>query len=73
MAEAPDSRYVGFKVSKDDGTDNALKNGHSTSSATTSTNPMDLLLCDYVKLRKVRAATQKGKRTAVDKKLQVSI
>lgn len=77
MAEAPSSRYVGFKVSKDDGTDNALKNGHSTSSAiteaTTSTNPMDLLLCDYVKLRKVRAATQKGKRTAIDKKLQVSI
>ena len=36
---------------------------------------MDLLLCDYVKVRKMRTGlgtgTQKVKRTAIDKKLQV--
>ena len=41
--------------------------------ATTAPLPttIDLLLCDYVKLRKVRTGTQKTKRTAIDKKLQV--
>ena len=73
MAEAPSSRYVSFDVSKPDSANKAPENGHGTSSAATSTSAMDLLLCDYVKLRKVRGGTQKGKRTAIDKKLQVSI
>lgn len=46
-----------------------------SSGASTSTVAVDLLLCDYVKLRKVRTETRevKGKITAADKKLQVAI
>ena len=79
MAEAPSSRYVSFEdeVSKDNEKkvpdSKAPENGHGTSTAATSTSAMDILLCDYVKLRKVRTGTQKGKRTAIDKKLQVPI
>ena len=34
---------------------------------------MDLLLCDYVKLRKVRRGREKITKTMIDKKLQVYI
>ena len=37
------------------------------------TKSTDLLLCDYVKLRKVRMGTQVYTKTATDKKLQVRI
>ena len=33
---------------------------------------IELLLCDYVKLRKVRIGPQKMKKTTIDKKLQVA-
>ena len=78
IAEAPSSRYVSFDVSTND-ENKAPESGHGTSSAGATSKSaamdeaMDLLLCDYVKLRKVRTGTQKGKRTAIDKKLQVSI
>ena len=66
MAEAPSSKCV----SEAHDTINKVRtNAVSTSSA--SASPVNLLLCDYVKLRKVPAGTQKVKRTLIDKKLKV--
>ena len=68
MAETPS----GICVSRNEISE-APVNISSSVGACASTIATDLLLCDYVKLRKMRTGPQKEKSTATDKKLQVCV
>ena len=66
MAEAPSGR-----TTSENETTIAASLASSKGSAKSPDVAVDLLLHDYVKLRKVKTGTQKAKQTAADKQLQV--
>ena len=73
MAEAPSNRYVTRSTISEATT--ASRSGprslDTDGMICPGTIEMDLLLCDYVKLRKARRGAEKTKKTKIDKKLQV--
>jgi len=76
MAEALGSRNVTTSTTNEatiNTAASAVESPGNVSSRASSTiaAAMDLRLCDYAKMRKVRTGTQKIKRTVNDKKLQV--
>ena len=73
MAEAPSSRYVTRSTISEamiNTVTTALRSSGIVCPGGSGNIEMDLLLCDYVKLRKVRRG-EKIKKTRIDKKLQV--
>ena len=69
MAEAPSSRITAENETIINTVAASLAS--SKASAKSPDTTVDLLLYDYVKLRKVKTGTQKVKQTTTDKQLQV--
>ena len=67
MAKEPNMRHITKPTINGAMVDTELRSSQGSS----SNIAMDLLLCEYVKLRKVRTGTEYVKRTMNDKKLQV--
>jgi len=73
MAEVKSNGKISrSELTTNEGTINELATTPRASAVCDPTIPMDLLLCDYVKLRKMRTDGRGAKKTKTDKKLQVS-